>query len=108
MKPGDLIEWVYVSHESQNRHALDVLDVVIDNEIWSVPMQAWIPIRGVALLVGLAEGNMTWVSSVGLFHAQIHDEVSVTAMRPGEDLVNRVIARVCNQYTRVQISRHKR
>ena len=100
MKPGDLIEWIYVS-----KYPLERGDVIVeDDKIWSMSMGAWIPVGDTALLVGYADKIMTWVSAHGLFHAQTHDESVNEAMslwKPSENASRRVVARVCNRYTRV-------
>jgi hypothetical protein len=64
VKPGDLIEWVYTS---------DQAPVVPEEHLWSSSLDRWVPIWGVALLVGNADGILTWVSDKGLFHARADD-----------------------------------
>ena len=69
MKPGDLIEWVYKS---------DSQPVDEDAELWSTPMQRWIPI-GVrpAILVSITNEFYMWLTLEGLFHARVDDTSAV-------------------------------
>ena len=57
MKPGDLIEWVYKS---------DSQPVDEDAELWSTPMQRWVPI-GVrpAILVSITDEFYSWLTPGG-------------------------------------------
>jgi hypothetical protein len=58
MKPGDLIEWVDL------RSGV----VVPDHEgIWSTPMQRYVPVGGIALLISITPENYTYLSNRGLF-----------------------------------------
>jgi len=68
MKPGDLIEWVYKSNMAL---------VVSDEELWSTPMQAWIPIGSntLYLLVSITDEHIYWFNEKGFFHAQVDDTV---------------------------------
>jgi hypothetical protein len=61
MKPGDLIEWVYIS----NSQPVDV-----NEKLWSTPMNRWIPI-GVhpAVLISITDEFYVWLTPEGLFRA---------------------------------------
>jgi hypothetical protein len=64
MKPGDMIEWVYKFNKSP---------VLSSEELWSTPMQRWVPIGKPALLVGLTFEQYFWLLPKGLFHARVND-----------------------------------
>ena len=66
MKPGDLIEWVYKS----NREV-----VVSGEELWSTPLERWVPIGSeqVHLLISITDETIVWLNSKGLFHARVDD-----------------------------------
>jgi len=63
MKPGDLIEWVYVANDQIVRPR---------EELWSTPMQKWVPIGGVHVLVSIANGMLTWLPLCGVFKGLLH------------------------------------
>ncbi len=66
MKPGDLIEWVYKS----NREV-----VVSGEELWSTPLERWVPIGSeqVHLLISITDETIVWLNDKGLFHAHVND-----------------------------------
>jgi len=69
MKPGDFIEWVY-----KNNMAL----VVSDEELWSTPMQAWVPVGSsmLHLLVSITDEHISWFNENGFFHARVDDTIA--------------------------------
>jgi hypothetical protein len=86
MKPGDLIEWFY---------RCDDCAVLVNEQLWSSTMRDWVPICGVNLLIGTADGTLTWLHSTGgMYRARTDDEI---AREPG-DVATRVLhARVDDQ-----------
>jgi hypothetical protein len=86
MKPGDLIEWVYKS---------DPQPVDEDVELWSTPMQRWIPI-GIhpAVLISITDEFYTWLTLEGLFHARVDD----TRIWPRRTLSPLVVPRVVGEH----------
>jgi len=69
MKPGDLIEWAYKGNNEL---------VVSDEELWSSPMQAWVPIGSnmLHLLVSITDEHISWFNEKGFFHARVDDTCS--------------------------------
>jgi len=66
MKPGDLIEWAYRSNDK----------IVFPNEeLWSTPMQAYVPIGSnmLHLLVSITDEHIYWFNEKGFFHARVND-----------------------------------
>ena len=66
MKPGDMIEWAYKSSGNV---------VTPDEELWSTPMQQWVPIGCEALLISITKDMYMWLSDKRLFHARVDDTV---------------------------------
>ena len=80
MKPGDFIEWVYKSDRSA---------IAPDELLYSSPMKKWVPISGLALLIGNADGILTWVSDKGLFHASVDDTCGKSVWKAAGQVVPR-------------------
>jgi hypothetical protein len=57
-----MIEWVYKRTDKV---------VVTDEELWSDPMQKWVPIGHPALLNHVDKTTYTWLTPKGLFHARV-------------------------------------
>ena len=69
LKPGDMIEWTYKSNSKV---------VVTEEEIWSTPLERWVPIGGdmVHLLISITGDTIVWLNSKGLFHARVDDTLA--------------------------------
>jgi hypothetical protein len=65
--PGDMFEWVYVYNSSP---------VVPKEQLWSTPLQRWVPIGGRNnLLIAITDEIIMWLSDKGLFSARADDRV---------------------------------
>jgi len=74
MKPGDLIEWMCKSNNEL---------VISDEELWSTPMQAHVPIGSnmLHLLVSITDEHIYWFNEKGFFHARVDDAWADTPKR---------------------------
>jgi hypothetical protein len=81
MKPGDLIEWMY---------EFDSKPVLENEELWSTPMQRWIPI-GVhpMMLISITDEFYTWLTPDGLFSTQMDNAPAFADQRWSGSVVPR-------------------
>ena len=89
MKPVDLIEWAY---------RVDNCVVVHSEYLWSSVFNRFVPIGGIHLLIGRADGILTWLSlraaHKGLLRAAERDVLCLRAERPaGKGCYARVFGR---------------
>jgi len=82
MKPGDFIEWAY---------KLDDKIVIPNEELWSTPMQAWVPIGSnmLHLLVSITDEHISWFNEKGFFHARVDDVTTGVRSWPGRKVLPR-------------------
>lgn len=75
MKPGDVIEWVYVS----TCHVVDAHE-----RLWSTIEKRYVPIGSgmVHFLVSHDDETLSWLNSDGLFKASISDTIRPPMIMP--------------------------
>lgn len=85
MKPGDIIEWVYID---------DLKPVIAREHIFSSTMKCWIPADGQMLLISIVGSTIYFLRKEGLFHALV-DEAK--QLRNGARYHPQVIQRIVIQ-----------
>ena len=64
IKPGDVIEWVYV---------IDGVRVVHNEQCYSSTMERWIPIGGGMIVISIVGSVIYFLRKEGLFHACVDE-----------------------------------
>jgi hypothetical protein len=83
MKPGDLIEWVYQYNSRPVREEI---------EIWSTPMQRWIPVDiQPMMLVSITDEFYSWLTPEGLFSVCVDDATLGTKRKFAMHVVPRIV-----------------
>ncbi len=83
MLPGDLIEWLY----QRDRRAVPPTE-----QLWSEPMQQWVPIGGRMLLVSIDDKQISWLHSTGLYFADITDTLTTQSATTNGCVSTHVVA----------------
>ena len=88
MKPGDMIEWVYVWSG----------EIVNDDRLFSSTMEKYVDITGPALLISIKDNVYMWLNNEGLFHARVND----SKMKWMSKWMLKFVPRVRNTHKQIQ------
>jgi len=81
IKPGDVIEWVYV---------IDGVRVVHNEQCYSSTMERWIPIGGDMIVISIVGSVIYFLRKEGLFHACVDEAGRGDRRSPGVRVVPHV------------------
>lgn len=62
--PGDLFSW----HYDSNDEACHIME-----HMWSTPMNCFVPLHGINLLVSLTDTDIWWINSMRIINSSVND-----------------------------------
>ena len=81
MKPGDMIEWVFEDSGEE---------IYSDHMLWSTPLEEYVPVDGIALLISITKDTYMWLNDKGLFHAYKCDKTTLLDVAMTRPIVPKV------------------
>lgn len=77
--PGELFQW----HYDSNDEACHIME-----HMWSTPMNCFVPLHGINLLVSLTDTDIWWINSMRIINSSVNNTVITIAAGSGHVGIN--------------------